>query len=474
MPYVGEKCGIAAYIGDNAVEKVYLSLIALQHRGQESAGIVAWKNERFIEYKTHGLVQNVLRYIGKEKDGASPAIGHVRYSTYGGSSRVFIQPVRAKYRDLELYLAHNGTIPNAYFYRGDLASYGVRTVFDLDSGILAGYLAYSIWEYGLREAINSIFERFKASYAFIALIDGGDVLAAKDPYGIRPLSIAISNENDIAISSESCAFNAIMGKDQFYRELLPKESILIEHSGKVKILSEGNKDSERICVFEYVYFARPDSVISGVNVYKARVRMGEILAEEELRRFKRPLAGLVIPVPDSGRAAAKGFSSCLGIRMEEGLIKNRYLGRTFILPDDSLRKVSVRLKLSPIEDVVKGRKIYLVDDSLVRGNTMKEIVKMLFDAGAEEVHVRIASPPIRNPCYFGIDFPTHEELIAYRKSLEEIRDAIGATSLYYLSIEGLKKALGKEEVCSGCFTGIYPIEVTEHGEIKIPRYRKWR
>ncbi|RLF66169.1 MAG: hypothetical protein DRN30_02635, partial [Thermoplasmata archaeon] len=212
---IGEKCGIAAYIGDNAIYMVYLSLMALQHRGQESAGIVAWRDDRFIKYKNHGLVQNLLRYIGREGNGAKSAIGHVRYSTYGGSSRIFIQPVHAKYRDLSLYLAHNGTIPNAYSYRSELQSKGVKTVLDLDSGVLAGYLAYTIWEYGMKEAINMLFERFKAAYAFVALIQGGDILAAKDPYGIRPLSIALSKENEIALSSESCAFSAIMGKNQF-------------------------------------------------------------------------------------------------------------------------------------------------------------------------------------------------------------------------------------------------------------------
>lgn len=467
---IHENCGIAGVIGKEAPIKTYLALLGLQHRGQESCGLIVSENGKFHEIKEFGLAITMHKYMDIIDELRGPTIGHVRYSTYGENSKDFIQPIRAKYRDLELYLAHNGTIPNAFEFISFLERNRVKTNLKLDSGVLAGLLAYGIWEYDLIEGVKFVQNNVKAAYSAVTLLPDDSILAFKDRYGIRPLSIAISKEN-VVLSSEDCVFNAIFDDNYFSREFLPGEAIVVDKTLKLRSINSGNINEERICSFEYVYFARPDSTISSVNVYNTRLRMGMILAEEELKRFKEPLGDLIVPVPDSGRTAARGFAYKLNLPLDEGLIKNRYIGRTFILPTQRLRRLGVRIKLSPIKDVIEDRRVYLIDDSIVRGTTMKEIVEIVRIAGASEVHVRIASPPVRHPCYFGIDFPTKEELLANTLDIEEITDMIGADTVYYLSLDGLKKAIGKEGVCTGCFSGMYPIEVDKHGKIKIPRSR---
>jgi len=467
---IHEKCGIAGVTGKEAPVKTYLALLGLQHRGQESCGLVISENGKFYEVKEFGLAINMYKYMEVIDRLKGPTIGHVRYSTYGESSKEFIQPIRAKYRDLEVYLAHNGTIPNASDFVSLLEKNGIKTNLKLDSGVLAGLLVYGIWEYDLTEGVRFVQNNIKAAYSAIALLPEDRILAFKDKYGIRPLSMAISREN-IVFSSEDCVFNAIFDDNYFSREFLPGEAIVVDKNLKPKSIQSGNINEERICSFEYVYFARPDSTISSVNVYNTRLRMGMILAEEEMRRFRKPLGDLVVPVPDSGRTAARGFAYKLNLPLDEGLIKNRYIGRTFILPTQRLRKLGVRIKLSPIKDIIEDKKVYLIDDSIVRGTTMKEIVEIMRKAGASEIHVRIASPPVRYPCYFGIDFPTTDELLANTLDMEDIRNMIGADTVFYLSLDGLKKAIGKEGVCTGCFSGVYPIEVDRHGKIKIPRSR---
>ncbi|AJC71945.1 amidophosphoribosyltransferase [Thermococcus guaymasensis DSM 11113] len=436
-----EKCGIFATVSENAPKKAYYALIALQHRGQESAGISVWR-QGIKTVAGRGLVSEVFRGKELSKLKSRLAIAHVRYSTSGSLNET--QPLETECCGKTIAVAHNGTLTNFLPLRRHYERLGVKFKHSVDSELLGISFLWHINETGDEfEAMRAVFNEVKGAYS-VALLFDGKILVARDPVGFRPLSYGTGDGHYFA--SEDSALR-LFAED--VRDVRPGEAFLLSEGGvESKVLA---KESHHHCVFEYIYFARPDSTIDGVNVYTARVRMGEELARES------PADGdVVIAVPDSGRAAALGFSRVSGIPYSEGLIKNRYIGRTFITPGQFYRELKVRLKLSPVKEVVEGKRVVLIDDSIVRGTTMKRIVAMLRKAGAKEVHVRIASPPIRHPCYMGIDIPTRHELIAAFGSVENVRKAIGADSLAYLSVEGLKRAVGREDLCLACLTGEYP------------------
>ena len=435
-----EKCGIFATKTENAPKKAYYALMALQHRGQESAGISVWKY-KIRTLAGRGLVSEVFK--GKEltKLRSNIAIGHVRYSTSGALNET--QPIETSYCGKEIAVAHNGTLTNFLPLRREYEKRGVKFRYSVDSELLGISFLCHLKETGDEfEAMREVFNEVRGAYSGAFLFDG-KILVARDPVGFRPLSYGRGDGHYFA--SEDSALRLFVDE---IRDVRPGEAFLISDDIENKVLV---KERHHHCVFEYIYFARPDSVLDDVSVYKARVRMGMELAIESPTDVD-----VVIPVPDSGRAAALGFSQVSGIQYAEGLIKNRYIGRTFIMPGQFYRELKVKLKLSPVREVIDGKRVVLIDDSIVRGTTMRRIVGLLRRAGAREVHVRIASPPIRYPCYMGIDIPTRHELIAAFGNVEKVRKAIDADSLAYLSVEGLKRAVGKEELCLACLTGYYP------------------
>ena len=435
-----EKCGIFAAKTENAPKKAYYALMALQHRGQESAGISVWKY-KIRTLAGRGLVSEVFK--GKEltKLRSNIAIGHVRYSTSGALNET--QPIETSCCGKEIAVAHNGTLTNFLPLRREYEKRGVKFRYSVDSELLGISFLCHLKETGDEfEAMREVFNEVRGAYSVAFLFDG-KILVARDPVGFRPLSYGRGDGHYFA--SEDSALRLFVDE---IRDVRPGEAFLISDDIENKVLV---KERHHHCVFEYIYFARPDSVLDDVSVYKARVRMGMELAIESPADVD-----VVIPVPDSGRAAALGFSQISGIPYAEGLIKNRYIGRTFIMPGQFYRELKVKLKLSPVREVIDGKRVVLIDDSIVRGTTMRRIVGLLRRAGAREVHVRIASPPIRYPCYMGIDIPTRHELIAAFGNVEKVRKAIDADSLAYLSVEGLKRAVGKEELCLACLTGYYP------------------
>ncbi len=436
-----EKCGVFAAVTENAPRKAYYALIALQHRGQESAGISVWRH-RIKTVAGRGLVSEVFRNGEIAKLKSKMAIAHVRYSTSGSLTET--QPLETGCCGKRIAVAHNGTLTNFLPLRRHYERLGVKFRHSVDSELLGISFLWHLRETGDEfEAMREVFREVKGAYS-VALLFNGKILVARDPVGFRPLSYGTGDGHYFA--SEDSALRLYVEE---VRDVRPGEVFLLSEDGiESRVIETGERYS---CVFEYIYFARPDSTIDCVNVYTARVRMGEELAKES------PADGdVVIAVPDSGRAAALGFSRVSGIPYSEGLIKNRYIGRTFITPGQFYRELKVKLKLSPVREVIEGKSVVLVDDSIVRGTTMKRIVAMLRKAGAGEVHVRIASPPIRYPCYMGVDIPTRHELIAAFGSVEKVRESIGADSLAYLSVEGLKKAVGRNDLCLACLTGEYP------------------
>ncbi|WP_456423401.1 amidophosphoribosyltransferase [Thermococcus sp.] len=436
-----EKCGVFAAVTENAPKKAYYALIALQHRGQESAGISVWKH-KIRTIAGRGLVSEVFRNGEMAKLKSKMAIAHVRYSTSGSLTET--QPLEASCCGKSIAIAHNGTLTNFLPLRRHYERLGVKFRHSVDSELLGISFLWHLHETGDEfEAMKALFDEVRGAYSVAFLFDG-KILVARDPVGFRPLSYGKGEGHYFA--SEDSALRLFT---EDIRDVQPGEVFLLSESDvESRVLA---RENHHHCVFEYIYFARPDSTIDGVNVYTSRVKMGEELARES------PANGdVVIAVPDSGRASALGFSRVSGIPYSEGLIKNRYIGRTFITPGQFYRELKVKLKLSPVREVINGKKVVLVDDSIVRGTTMRRIVTLLRNAGAKEVHVRIASPPIRYPCYMGIDIPTRHELIAAFGSIEKVRESIGADSLAYLSIEGLKRAVGRRDLCMACLTGEYP------------------
>ncbi|MBR0599167.1 amidophosphoribosyltransferase [Sinanaerobacter chloroacetimidivorans] len=453
---VFDECGVVGVYAPgkpDIARSVYYGLHSLQHRGQESAGIASNKGGKIQYYKEMGLVQEVFNDEIIERLQGDISIGHVRYSTCGESHAVNAMPLVVYHKGGSLALAHNGNLVNAMLLREEMQDRGVIFQTSIDSEIIAALIARYIRDNSIEDSIVKTLEQVKGAYALV-ITSGDKLIGVRDPNGIRPLCIGKTREGYI-LSSESCIF-PLLGAT-FLRDVEPGEMIIIE-DGELKSIRFQKGQKKAICAFEYVYLARPDSDMDGKSVYMARSQAGRILAKEH------PVeADMVIAVPDSGTVAAIGYAEASGIPFGEGLIKNRYVGRTFIQPDQRMRELSVRLKLNVLKDSVKGKRIIMVDDSIVRGTTSGKIVTMLKDAGAKEVHVRVSSPPVTHSCHFGIDTPNSDKLVASRHTVEEIRQMIGADSLGYLSIEGLLEAIGigKEKICVACFNGNYPMPLPD-------------
>ena len=452
----GEECGIfGAANHDEASFLNYYGLHALQHRGQESCGICSTDGKKFRHRRGMGLVKEVFDQEALTAIGGFAAIGHVRYSTSGESQIGNAQPLIFRYRGGELAIATNGTITNAGKLRHELEEEGSIFQTTSDTEVLAHLIARSREE-TLEGAVAQALRKLRGAYAFLILTNEG-MIAALDPNGFRPFVMGKLGKATV-FASESCAFDAVGA--ELVRDVRPGEMIVIDRQG-LRERSFLTPRRRGICTMEYIYFARPDSDIDGLNIHSARKRLGRQLARESLVD-----ADLVTGVPDSSISAAIGYAEETGIPYELGLIKNRYLGRTFIQPSQELREQGVKMKLSAVRSVVVGKRVIMVDDSIVRGTTSLRIVKLLREAGAKEVHVRISSPPFRNPCFFGIDTPRREDLIAATHSVEEIRARIGADTLEFLSPRGLVEAIGRPETgepdrghCLGCFSNEYPAYV---------------
>ncbi|MDQ7844172.1 MAG: amidophosphoribosyltransferase [Armatimonadota bacterium] len=449
-----EECGVVGVCatGGSAAPVAHLALYALQHRGQESAGIASSDGRGIWVHRGMGLVSQVFDADRVAGLPGPLAVGHVRYATMGSARLENAQPLVVASPWGPLALAHNGNLINAPLLRAELQAGGVAFHSTTDSEVIAQVIAHAPVP-SLEEAVAYAMRRIEGAYT-VALLASGRVLGFRDAYGIRPLAIGRSAQAYL-LASESCAFDHTGAT--FVRDVAPGEVVVIdEHGMRSHRLLPARREAQ--CVFEYIYFARPDTVLAGRNVHLTRRRMGRILAREHPAR-----ADVVIAVPDSGTSAALGFAEASGIPFEVGLIKNRYIGRTFIQPDQARRDLGVRLKLNPLREVIDGRRVVLVDDSIVRGTTSGKIVGMLRRAGATEVHVRISSPPIRFPCFYGIDTSSRGELVAASKSVEEIRRMIGADTLGYLSQLGLVEALqlARERLCMACLDGAYPTAVPE-------------
>jgi len=457
-----EECGVVGIYHSNSSKDVakslYYCLYALQHRGQESAGIAANDGLHTNFYKEMGLVPEVFSEEILKGLKGHKGIGHVRYSTTGDSKVTNAQPLVVRYRGGSIALAHNGNLVNAAQIRERLEEEGVIFQTTIDSEVIVNLIArYS--SDGIISAIERTMEMIKGAYALVVMTEDC-LVGIRDPYGLRPLCLG-KLEDCYVFASESCALDVIGA--EFVRDVEPGEIIIVNKAGiQTKQVSMRNRRAS--CIFEYIYFARPDSILDGTSVYEARRNAGRILAKEH------PVdADLVIAVPDSSVPAAMGYAEASGIPFGEGLIKNRYVGRTFIQPEQRMREIAVRLKLNSLRCNVSGKRIVMIDDSIVRGTTSKQIVSCLRMAGAREVHVRISSPPVVYSCHFGIDTPDREQLIGAVKTIEQIRTAIGADSLGYLSIEGLVESIGKpaEHHCLACFSGDYPMEVPEAGNKNV-------
>jgi amidophosphoribosyltransferase len=454
-----EECGVFGiydFDGNDVASTIYYGLFALQHRGQESCGIAVSETNgpkgKVTSKKGMGLVNEVFTQDGLEVMKGDIGVGHVRYSTAGASTIENAQPLVLNYVKGTLALAHNGNLINAAELRHDLEYTGAIFQTTIDSEVIAYHIARErLNTKTVEEAVNEACKKIKGAYSLVVM-SPRKLIGARDPYGFRPLCIG-KRENSYILASESCALDTIGA--EFVRNVLPGETVTITpENGIVSDLSRAlPTEKEARCIFEYIYFARPDSHIDGVGVYASRIKAGRFLAKD------CPVeADLVVGVPESGNAAALGYSLESGIPYGTAFIKNGYVGRTFIKPKQSSRESSVKVKLNVLKEAVNGKRVIMIDDSIVRGTTSDRIVKMLRDAGAREVHVRISSPPFLWPCYFGTDVPARDQLIAYNRSIEDIRQIIGADSLGYLDIDRLSEMADGLGICKGCFNGKYPIE----------------
>jgi amidophosphoribosyltransferase len=453
-------CGVFGIrsVDRDVARLAYFGLFALQHRGQESAGIAVSDGGRLTALRDMGLVTQVFDEQKLRGLPGQLAIGHTRYSTTGSTHWANAQPIVQHGPARIVALGHNGNLTNATELRAELADAGVHLRSSSDTELIAALLAGS--EAPLEEAIGAAMARLEGAYSVVALSEE-KLVAFRDPHGFRPLCLGRLGD-DWVVASETCALDLVGA--ELEREIERGELVVVDETGPRTLQAVAPAESA-LCIFELFYLARPDSRLAGVEVHGARVRMGERLAEES------PVeADIVLPIPDSGTPAAIGFARASGIPFSEGLIKNRYVGRTFIEPDQGLREQGIRLKFNPLAEVA-GKRVVVVDDSIVRGNTTRQIVAMLFDAGAVEVHVRVSAPPIVGPCFYGIDFAAEEELVAAGRTVEEVRERIGATSLAYISLEGLQAATRRPRsaVCRACLTREYPTRVPV--ELKVEKRR---
>ena len=447
-------CGVFGIRSDerDVARLTYFGLFALQHRGQESAGIAVSEDGRLTTVRDMGLVAQVFDEETLQSLPGDVAIGHTRYSTTGGAFWTNAQPIVQHGRARTVALGHNGNLTNTATLRGELAAQGLRLGSTSDTEAIAALLAHE--ELPLLEAVAATMRRLEGAYSVVAIADG-TLVAFRDAHGIRPLSLGRIGD-DWVVASETCALDLVGART--IRDVRPGEAVAIDADGlhAVQALPEA---AGALCIIEHVYFARPDSTLAGTEVHGARVRMGERLAAEA------PVdADMVMPIPDSGIPAAIGYSKASGIPFNEGLVRNRYVGRTFIQPDQGLREQGIRLKFNPLAEIA-GQRIVVVDDSIIRGSTTRQLVQMLFEAGAAEVHVRVSSPPVVSPCFYGIDMADEDELVAAHRTADEMREYVGATSLHYLSLDGMQAAtrLPEGAVCRACFTRSYPTAVPALG-----------
>lgn len=461
-PYMdkpGEECGVIGvydFEGHDVASDIYYGLFALQHRGQESCGIAVSDTKRqqrkVDSIKDMGLVNEVFNPENLSQLKGDIGVGHVRYSTAGASTRENAQPLVLNYVKGTLGVAHNGNLINAPELRRELEYTGAIFQTTIDSEVIAYHIARErLHSRTAEEAVVRAAKKIQGAYALVVM-SPRKLIGARDPYGFKPLCIG-RRDQAYFLASETCALETIGA--EYIRDVLPGEVVTISQEGGIQSDRSLCLPEEKVgrCIFEYIYFARPDSQIDGVSVYNSRINAGRFLAMDS------PVeADLVVGVPESGNAAALGYSMQSGIPYGIAFMKNSYVGRTFIKPKQSFRADGVRVKLNAIKEAVNGKRIIMIDDSIVRGTTSGRIVSMLKEAGASEVHVRISSPPFLWPCYFGTDIPEREQLIAYNRSVEEIRDVIGADSLGYLRVERLEEMVDGLSICKGCFTGSYPME----------------
>jgi amidophosphoribosyltransferase len=444
---MNEECGVFGVINvHNTQEVMYYGLHALQHRGQEGCGIVSTDYNKFYQAKGEGLVTEIFNENNLNGLKGIAAIGHVRYSTSGGGGIENVQPFLFRHNTGDFALCHNGNLVNSKELKRELEHHGSIFQSTSDSEIFA-HLIKKDTQKDRMQAIRHALNQIEGAFAFLAL-DNEKLYVMRDKNSLRPLSLAKLNGGYV-VSSETCAFEIVGAK--FIRDILPGEILTIDKNGKMISDKYAEKTYQNMCAMEYIYFSRPDSDLEGKNVHAFRKEAGRILAREA------PVnADVAVWVPDSSTSATIGFAEESGIPSEMGLIKNKYVGRTFIQPSQKMREKGVKMKLSAIPTIVAGKRVVVIDDSLVRGTTSKKIVKLLRDAGAKEVHMRIASPPITHPCVYGVDTSTYEELLAGNHTIDEIRDIIGADSLAFLSEAGVLKACGRKKMCLSCFNGNYP------------------
>ncbi len=443
-----EECGVFGIFGHpDAANLTYLGLYALQHRGQESAGIVSSDGKQLHSVKSMGLVADIFDEEQIKKLPGHMAIGHNRYSTTGDSIAINIQPILVNFALGGLAVAHNGNLVNAGILKDELEAYGSIFQSTMDSEVIVHLIAQSRMA-TLHERIVDALSHVQGSYSLL-IITEDELIAVRDPNGFRPLSLAELDGAYVA-ASETCAFDLI--EATYIREVAPGEMVVINSKGITSTFPFKRAEPSH-CIFEFIYFARPDSMVFGQNVYSIRKEFGRQLARETGVE-----ADVVIPVPDSGVPAALGYAEESGIPFDFGLIRNHYVGRTFIEPRQSIRHFGVKIKLNPVKDALKGKRVVVVDDSIVRGTTSKKIIKMIRNAGASEIHMRISSPPTSYPCFYGIDTPTRQELIASTHSVEEIRKYITADTLGYISMDGIQKVVPhRMNYCAACFDGEYPV-----------------
>ena len=464
MSEIREECGVFGVFCDapyDVAHMTYYGLFALQHRGQESCGIVVNDDGVFHTYKDIGLVNDVFTPENLHELGmGNMAVGHVRYGTTGASDRNNAQPVVVNHIKGRMALAHNGNLVNSYELRSELELQGSIFHTTSDTEVISYIITKERLSAGsIEEAVDRAMYRLAGAYSMIVM-SPSKLIAVRDEHGFRPLCYGRTEDGRYVVASESCALDSVGAG--FIRDLEPGEILVFEKGGVRSIRTHCGREKKSLCIFEYIYFARPDSVIDGCSVHSARVRAGEFLAAQH------PVdADIVIGVPDSGLDAALGYARASGIPYGIGFIKNKYIGRTFIAPGQQSREDKVSIKLNPIADTVRGKRVVMIDDSIVRGTTSARIVKLLREAGAAEIHMRVSAPPFLNPCYYGTDIDSCENLIACHHTVEEIAEIIGVDSLGFLSVENAKKLASgaySEEYCTACFDGGYPTDTPSHTE----------
>ena len=446
-----EECGVFGIYSKEDKKDIagliYYGLCSLQHRGQESAGMSISKDEKITTYKGEGLVSDVFSETTLKETTGNVGIGHVRYSTAGGACAANAQPLQRHCKLGDIAVAHNGNLINPTIIKELLEDAGVVFQTTTDSEVIVNMMARRS-KNGLKATLVDTISAIKGSFALVISVQN-KLIGIRDPYGIRPLCMGKLEDGSIVLASESCALDSVGA--ELIRDVNAGEIVIIDENG-IEAINYNEQSHKAPCSFEHIYFARPDSIIDGLDVYKSRYETGVKLWEQN-----KIEADIVIGVPDSGLPAAQGFAIASGIPFVTGLVKNKYIGRTFIKPSQELRERAVRVKLNPIKSIIAGKRVVVIDDSLVRGTTSKKLIEMLRVAGATEVHFRSASPAVKHPCYFGVDIAYRKELLAAEMSTEDICEYIGADSLDFLKIENLTNTLGSKSFCTGCFSGVYPM-----------------